>query len=378
MGDDANDLLLMFQSMGTSDHDTLLQQFRIILPDADEESCRFFLEANNWSLQSAVASYFDSAGSGVITRQQQSDAEMAAIEHGAQRAFQGMHLGNGFDHPAGGAYPHHDGAVIDGYQALQLQRASESSDDDDESQYEDIPDSELSGSRQFAPKQQRPRPALTVVSEQSDATQVALAGQPFVRQWIVRNSGLQAWPPNCQLRFASGERMEFYGDASGDYLPVIAPGEETVVTLRLIAPAVAGEYAAVWRAAIIDQQVVQASHAAMHSNPSQAAAVHSGGFSGFAQPRFQYHPGQAPLQQAHTEESGGGAMDDGSGGQTMMDPATEIRLRVSMFGEPMWLLLTVRDPTSEAELLEELDMSALQFGNSQHQQQHQHQHQQHS
>jgi len=60
--DAAEELMLMFQKMGTTDHDTLLKQFLTIIPGLDEEVARFFLEANSWTLQSAITSFFENQG----------------------------------------------------------------------------------------------------------------------------------------------------------------------------------------------------------------------------------------------------------------------------------------------------------------------------
>jgi len=62
MDDDAFKLLEMFQKLGTTDHDTLIQQFRQIVPDANPDAVRFYLEASNWTLQGAILSYFDHGG----------------------------------------------------------------------------------------------------------------------------------------------------------------------------------------------------------------------------------------------------------------------------------------------------------------------------
>eukprot|EP01121_Diplochlamys_sp_Union-15-3_P009034 TRINITY_DN2439_c0_g2_i2.p1 TRINITY_DN2439_c0_g2~~TRINITY_DN2439_c0_g2_i2.p1 ORF type:complete len:206 (-),score=33.31 TRINITY_DN2439_c0_g2_i2:332-883(-) len=55
----SDDLLLLFQKMGTTDHDVLIKQFRTVVDGVDDETCRFFLEANNWTLQNAITSFFD-------------------------------------------------------------------------------------------------------------------------------------------------------------------------------------------------------------------------------------------------------------------------------------------------------------------------------
>ena len=44
----------------------------------DADSCRFFLEANNWNIQNAIASYYD-AGSTEVIEQQRHPPEMQLI-----------------------------------------------------------------------------------------------------------------------------------------------------------------------------------------------------------------------------------------------------------------------------------------------------------
>ena len=39
------------QSLGTSDHNTLIEQFIAVIPACPPEMAEFFLEANSWSLQ---------------------------------------------------------------------------------------------------------------------------------------------------------------------------------------------------------------------------------------------------------------------------------------------------------------------------------------
>jgi len=59
---EAEELLLMFQKMGTTDHEQLIKQFQTIIPSAETDISRFFLEANNWSLQNSIASFFENNG----------------------------------------------------------------------------------------------------------------------------------------------------------------------------------------------------------------------------------------------------------------------------------------------------------------------------
>jgi len=62
---EAEELLLMFQKMGTTDHDTLLKQFQTIIPGVDPDIAKFFLDANSWILQNAIASFFENNGDDV-------------------------------------------------------------------------------------------------------------------------------------------------------------------------------------------------------------------------------------------------------------------------------------------------------------------------
>jgi len=48
--------------MGTTDRDTILKQFQAIVPGVEAEVARFFLEANSWTLQNAIASFFENNG----------------------------------------------------------------------------------------------------------------------------------------------------------------------------------------------------------------------------------------------------------------------------------------------------------------------------
>eukprot|EP00055_Hartaetosiga_balthica_P002046 m.139062 g.139062 ORF g.139062 m.139062 type:complete len:197 (+) comp18732_c0_seq1:51-641(+) len=59
--DEADSLLSMFMSLGTTDHGTLVQQFIQIVGERNvsEDTVAFFLEANNWNLQAGISSYYD-------------------------------------------------------------------------------------------------------------------------------------------------------------------------------------------------------------------------------------------------------------------------------------------------------------------------------
>eukprot|EP00050_Salpingoeca_kvevrii_P000319 m.145921 g.145921 ORF g.145921 m.145921 type:complete len:274 (-) comp10086_c2_seq4:306-1127(-) len=70
----ADELLTLFASMGTTDHDTLVTQFTQVA-GADPDTARFFLEANNWSLQEAISSFFEYGGAGMVHSQQAPEAQ---------------------------------------------------------------------------------------------------------------------------------------------------------------------------------------------------------------------------------------------------------------------------------------------------------------
>eukprot|EP01129_Flabellula_baltica_P014829 TRINITY_DN7224_c0_g1_i1.p1 TRINITY_DN7224_c0_g1~~TRINITY_DN7224_c0_g1_i1.p1 ORF type:complete len:256 (-),score=35.26 TRINITY_DN7224_c0_g1_i1:29-796(-) len=91
------DLLNKFLSLGTTDHNELVNQFCAVIPDASDDVARFFLEASNWSLQNSVSSYFDYAGSqGVVSQMQTLDqrpemnflCENSNLEVGTGQQFQ--------------------------------------------------------------------------------------------------------------------------------------------------------------------------------------------------------------------------------------------------------------------------------------------------
>ena len=62
----ADDLLQMFQSITTSDHDELIDQFAHLL-QLDVQTATFFLESCNWNVETAVNNYLvtvEAAGGG--------------------------------------------------------------------------------------------------------------------------------------------------------------------------------------------------------------------------------------------------------------------------------------------------------------------------
>lgn len=64
----ADDLMSMFTSMGTTDHNELIQQFMQVVPGAPAEAAQFFLEANSMNLQAAIMCYMDQGGTGAVSQ----------------------------------------------------------------------------------------------------------------------------------------------------------------------------------------------------------------------------------------------------------------------------------------------------------------------
>jgi hypothetical protein len=58
---DADDLMRMFQSITTNDHDQLIAQFSKIL-QIDNSTSAFFLESSNWNVETAVNMYLSTQG----------------------------------------------------------------------------------------------------------------------------------------------------------------------------------------------------------------------------------------------------------------------------------------------------------------------------
>jgi hypothetical protein len=69
-------------------------------------------------------------------------------------------------------------------------------------------------------------------------------GQSFVKTWRVRNSGTCDWEAGYELARVSGKRMR--GPASVS-LPAVAAGDETDVSVNLVAPSTYGTHKGTWR-----------------------------------------------------------------------------------------------------------------------------------
>jgi hypothetical protein len=78
---DTDELLQMFQSITTSDHDELVDQFAFLL-ETDANTATFFLESSNWNVEIAVNNYLSTVGqsSSMLLGFAGNDAEKEAME----------------------------------------------------------------------------------------------------------------------------------------------------------------------------------------------------------------------------------------------------------------------------------------------------------
>jgi hypothetical protein len=71
------------------------------------------------------------------------------------------------------------------------------------------------------------------------------AGEPFVKQWRVKNDGSCDWDDSYTLKLVSGDAL---GAPTETALYPARAGAEIVIEMNLIAPLEAGQYHTVWQA----------------------------------------------------------------------------------------------------------------------------------
>jgi hypothetical protein len=69
-------------------------------------------------------------------------------------------------------------------------------------------------------------------------------GQPFRKTWSVRNTGRTRWSDGYEFVFVSGDRMN---GAEAVPLPPTMPGQDTEISLDLVAPAKPGKALGTWQ-----------------------------------------------------------------------------------------------------------------------------------
>lgn len=98
----------------------------------------------------------------------------------------------------------------------------------------------------FAIAEPEPYRELMFVADETvpDGT-ILQPGQAFIKTWRVRNSGTKAWGSGCKLAFLEGAQM-----SGPDWvaLPDISKGQETSVSVALVAPTNPGRYKGTWKA----------------------------------------------------------------------------------------------------------------------------------
>ncbi|CEG37639.1 Uncharacterized conserved protein [Plasmopara halstedii] len=187
----ADDLLQMFQSITTSDHDELVDQFAHLL-QLDVQTAIFFLESCNWNVETAVNNY------------------LATMETAG---------GNGISPMEG----------IDSADTLDME-------------------DEKSESRQPSHLQlQQPNTALYQAQFLSDlsASQNTLfaPNTPIHMQWSYVNTGREPWPKDTCLMFAQGTSLQ-----GPEQIAVAASaGQRIDIHASLCMPSEPGSYAGSWR-----------------------------------------------------------------------------------------------------------------------------------
>lgn len=185
----ADDLLQMFQSITTSDHDELVDQFAHLL-QLDVHTATFFLESCNWNVETAVNNY-------LATMESQGPSV---------NPLEGMDTAGDLDMEDG-----EDPAPRRQQQSQQPNSAS--------FQAQFVSDLSASQNTLFAPE------------------------TPIQMQWTFVNSGEEAWPADTRLLFAQG--TSFQGP---EQIPVAAPaGQRIDIHAALCMPSVPGSYAGSWR-----------------------------------------------------------------------------------------------------------------------------------
>ncbi|KAG6608733.1 uncharacterized protein IUM83_14863 [Phytophthora cinnamomi] len=186
----ADDLLQMFQSITTSDHDELVDQFAHLL-QLDVHTATFFLESCNWNVETAANNYL---------------ATMEASGTPVVNPMEGMDVAGGDDLDM-----EDEGDAPARQQHMQPNSAS--------FQAQFVSDLSASQSMLFAPD------------------------TPVQMQWSFVNTGSEPWPADTRLLFAQG--TSFQGP---EQIAVAAPpGQRIDVHAPLCMPSEPGSYAGSWR-----------------------------------------------------------------------------------------------------------------------------------
>ncbi|EGZ06118.1 hypothetical protein PHYSODRAFT_532224 [Phytophthora sojae] len=187
----ADDLLQMFQSITTSDHDELVDQFAHLL-QLDVHTATFFLESCNWNVETAANNYL---------------ATMEASGTPVVNPMEGMDT-------AGDDLDMEDEGDASSAQQQHQQPNSASF------QAQFVSDLSASQSMLFAPD------------------------TPVQMQWSFVNTGSEPWPADTRLLFAQGTSFQGPEQIPGTAVP---PGQRIDVQAPLLMPSEPGQYAGSWR-----------------------------------------------------------------------------------------------------------------------------------
>ncbi|KAF1776985.1 hypothetical protein JG687_00003945 [Phytophthora cactorum] len=184
----ADDLLQMFQSITTSDHDELVDQFAHLL-QLDVQTATFFLESCNWNVETAANNYL---------------ATMEASGGPRVNPMEGMDMADDLD-------------MEDDADAANRQQHQQPNSASYQAQF--ISDLSASQTTLFAPD------------------------TPVHMQWSFVNSGSEPWPEDTRLLFAQGNSLQ-----GPEQIAVAAPaGQRIDIHAPLCMPSEPGSYAGSWR-----------------------------------------------------------------------------------------------------------------------------------
>jgi len=94
-------------------------------------------------------------------------------------------------------------------------------------------------------KLQRAKNLARFVKDVTIPDGVTLApGTKFIKTWRIRNSGATAWPEQTALHFVGGDLL---AEVTSVHVGAIKEGEETDISIEMIAPPAAGRYTSYWR-----------------------------------------------------------------------------------------------------------------------------------
>lgn len=195
----ADDLLQMFQSITTADHDELVDQFAHLL-ELDVGTATFFLESSNWNVETAVNNY------------------LATMEPALYHD--------------GGYHQHHQHQVDD----LAM---------DDEDDQDADADSATNATNATTNADASARYGAQFVTDLFMVPSTIIPpGTVVDMQWSFINSGSLQWPMDTHLIFSQGDRFD--GPVQIP-MAAIGPGARIDLAIRLRTPEHMGTFAGSWR-----------------------------------------------------------------------------------------------------------------------------------